>query len=79
MIESSPLHSSALGSAGRSLSRNAIAPQPRCRPQQRGGRGSAGAAGLLGGSSGVSPASTSMLLARGSGLGPCRNTARFGT
>jgi hypothetical protein len=60
----SPLRSSALGSAGRSLSRNAIVPQPRCRPQQRDGRGSAGAAGLLGGSSGVSAASTSMLLAR---------------
>ena len=34
---------------------------------------------LPGGCSGVTRAPTSMLLARSSGLGPCRNTAGFGT
>ena len=62
VIPSSPLRSSALGSTGRSLLEKCDRAAARRRPQHD-LAGSGASAGLPGGSSGVSLASTSMLLA----------------
>ncbi len=63
------------GGRGAITLRNALVPQPQCRPQATGRPGFGGGAGLPGGSSGVSPASTSMLLAGRSSPG---SRCRFG-